>query len=194
MIKIAEIAGLHFNSGSPQFRIKESLSLNAPVYTFYSQSELEYDLSGIPTKRDIPKQVHTFDKVSILKKGDLLFSLISGKATIVSELHEGYLFTQNYVKITPTQEIDARYLAYMLNEDTDIKKQLETGIQGSFTLKFTVKQLSDLKLQTLPKIKTQKIIGELYFKGLKLTALKKRVAEFENILLINKLKEANRHE
>lgn len=44
------------------------------------------------------KVIRTNDKVRILFDGDLVFSLISGKAGIVRKKHEGYLYTQNYIK------------------------------------------------------------------------------------------------
>jgi hypothetical protein len=42
-----------------------------------------------------------------------------------------------------------------------------------------------------PPLEKQRVIGELYFNQLKLAALKKRIAELETKLIIEKLKEAN---
>jgi hypothetical protein len=190
MMQMIEIAEL--NSGTPQFRIKESLSADAPTYFFFGQPEMEDDLTGIETHGDSGKQIRTSDNVGTLKSGDLVFSLISGRATIVRSNHSGYLFTQNYVRLTPTPQVDAGYLVYMLNEDAAIKRQLQSTTQGSVTLKFTIRQLSDLLFPTPPPIEKQRVIGELYFNQLRLAALKKRVAAAETTLLIEKLKEANR--
>jgi len=193
-MQMTEIARL--NSGTPQFRIKEPLGVDAPVYFFYGQSEMEDDLNGVEASNSIGtsgrKQIRTFDTVDTLKCGDLVFSLISGKATIVRDSHNGYLFTQNYVKVAPTPTIDTRYLVYMLNENTDIKRQLQTGQQGSVTLKFTIRQLSDLIFPIPPPIEKQRVIGELYFNQIKLAALKNRVAASETKLIIEKLKEASK--
>jgi len=188
-MRMAEIAEL--NSGTPQFRIKESLDIDAPVYFFFGQPEMETDLTGEENQSRNRKQIQTSDKVDTLKSGDLVFSLISGKATIVSSSHNGYLCTQNYVIIAPTPTIDKKYLVYMLNENADIKHQLETGQQGSVTLKFTIRQLSDLIFPFPPPIEKQRVIGKLYFNQLKLVTLKKRVTELETKLLLEKLKEAN---
>jgi hypothetical protein len=187
MIEIAEL-----NSGTPQFRIRESIDSDAPAYFFFGQPEMEDDLTGVETHGGSGKQIRTFDNVGTLRSGDLVFSLISGKATIVRSGHNGYLYTQNYVKLTPTPAIDAGYLIYMLNENADIKRQLQSGQQGSVTLKFTIRQLSDLIFPILPPIAKQRVIGELYFNQLRLVALKKRVAITETTLIIEKLKEANR--
>ena len=190
MMQMTEIVEL--NSGTPQFRIKESLNADAPAYFFFGQPEMEDDLTGIETHGGGRKQIRTSDNVCTLQSGDLVFSLISGKAAIVRSSHNGYLFTQNYVKLAPATSIDAGYLAYMLNENADIKRQLHSGQQGSVTLKFTIRQLSDLIFPTPPPIGKQRVTGELYFNQLRLAALKKRVAALETALIVEKLKEANR--
>ena len=190
MPQMTEIVEL--NSGTPQFRIKESLDVDAPTYFFFGQPEMEDDLTGIETHGGSKKQIRTSDNVSTLKCGDLVFSLISGKATIVRNSHSGYLFTQNYVRLAPAATIDAGYLVYMLNEDADVKRQLQSTQQGSVILKFTIRQLSDLLFPILPPIDKQRVIGELYFNQLRQASLKKRVAALETTLLIEKLKEANR--
>lgn len=185
MTEIAEL-----NSGTPQFRIKESLDSDEPMYFFFGQPEMEADLIGEETHIS-KKWIRTSDNISTLKNGNLVFSLISGRATIVSNSHNGYLCTQNYVIVAPVPTIDKRYLTYMLNENADIKRQLQTGQQGSVTLKFTIRQLSDLIFPIPPPLEKQRVIGELYFNQLKLAALKKRIAELETKLIIEKLKEAN---
>ena len=190
MLKMTEI--VEMDSGTPQFRIKESLDVNAPTYFFFGQPEMEDDLTGIETHGGSRKQIRTYDNVSTLASGDLVFSLISGKAAIVSQIHSGYLFTQNYVKLVPVVKLDTGYLVYMLNENADIKRQLQSGQQGSVTLKFTIRQLSDLIFPIPPPIEKQRVIGELYFNQHRLAALKKRVATLETTLLMEKLKEANR--
>lgn len=190
MIQMTKIVEL--NSGTPQFRIKESLDANAPTYFFYGQLEMEDDLTGIETQGGNGKQIRTTDDVGTLESGDLVFSLISGKAAIVRSSHSGYLVTQNYVRLLPTPSFDAKYLAYMLNEDIDIKRQLHSRQQGSVILKFTIRQISDLLFPTPPPIEKQRVIGELYFNQLRLAALKKRVTALETTLIVEKLKEANR--
>lgn len=177
-------------SGSPQFRIKESLGANVPIYRFYSQVELDSDLIDRASDESLAKQIRTADVVSTLQNGDLIFSLISGKAAIVRPSHSGYLFTQNYVRVVPEAKVDPSYLAYALNEDDAIRKQLHIGQQGSATMKYAVKQLAELRIPRLPSVDTQRTIGELYFNQLKLTALKKHQAELEARLVLGKMKGA----
>ena len=103
--------------------------------------------------------------------------------------HQGYLYTQNYAKLIPQERIDGNYLVYLLNESEFIKKQWLKELQGSAVLKHTVKQLRRLELPKLHSYEKQKIIGDIYFKQLRLHALKKRAAELEKVLTIEKLKE-----
>jgi restriction endonuclease S subunit len=189
MKRLDNVVGLV--SGSPQFRIKEVFDDKAPRYTFYGQQDIEDDLVGINSNGSDNKQVRTFDKVNTLSQGDVVFSLISGKSTIVAAKHQGYLYTQNYVKLVNNEKIDSKYLVYLLNEDKFVGKQLQMGLQGSQVLKYTLKQVKELELPDLPAIEKQRIIGELYFNQLRLEALKNRVANSETSLLLEKLKEAS---
>ena len=124
------------------------------------------------------KQIRTEYKGSTLKAGDLIFSTISGMATLVTSDHEGYLFTQNYVRMEPLNTpIDKKFMAYLINENTKIKKQFKQNLQGSQVVRYSLSLLKDIQLPKLPSIETQRIIGEIYFKQLRLKALKQRVAD-----------------
>ncbi|WP_297183930.1 hypothetical protein [uncultured Enorma sp.] len=180
-------------SGTPQFRIVEDADSNAPVYRFYSQTDLESDLSGLPSAEEVPrKQVRTSDAVNTTSVGDVVFSLLSGTAAIVQAEHAGYLLTQNYVTIVPSECIDARYLVYLLNETKYIKRQLHRGQQGSVTMKYTLKQLGGLELPQLPHVERQGLIGGVYFDQLKLAALRVRASELETNLVLAAIREADR--
>ncbi|QIB68717.1 restriction endonuclease subunit S [Aminipila butyrica] len=179
---------VEFISGSPQFRIKEVLDKKAPRYTYYGQSDMEEDLAGIDFNSNDKKQVRTFDKVNTLCQGNVVFSLISGKSAIVGINHQGYLYTQNYVNLVTDEKMDSKYLVYLLNEDSFIKKQLQVGLQGSQVLKYTLKQVKELELSDLPAIEKQRCMGELYFNQLRLKGLRNRSASLETIIILEKLR------
>jgi len=183
-----------FVSGTPQFRITESLNVQSPIYTFYSQTDLSEDLVGILAEDIDKKRVRTMDDVSTLATGDVIFSLISGSAAVISEAHQGYLYTQNYVKLSPEEKIDPHFLVYLLNENSAIKKQLLIGLQGSQVLKYSLKQIKDLEIPTLPPFEKQKIIGEVYFKQLRVQALKNRAANQETMMRLQQLEEVSKHD
>lgn len=178
-------------SGSPQFRITEMFDKKIPLFTYYSQTDLTDDLVGIISRDVDNKQVRTNDKVNTLFDGDVVFSLITGIATMVRKEHEGYIYTQNYVKLVPSQNIDSRFLVYLINENKIIKKQFMVGLQGSQVLKYTLKQLKELEIPKIPTIDKQKIIGQVYFNQLRLQALRKRVAELETTMRLAKLEEVS---
>ncbi|AGA68947.1 type I restriction modification DNA specificity protein [Desulfitobacterium dichloroeliminans LMG P-21439] len=182
---------VEFMSGSPQFRIEEAFDDKAPLYTYYGQLDIEEDLVGIASNGSDSKRVRTFNKVNTLCKGDVVFSLISGKSTTVAANHKGYLYTQNYVRLVTVKNIDSKFLVYLLNEDKSIKKQLQMGLQGSQVLKYTLKQLKELELPDLPTLEKQRIIGELYFNQLRLEALRNRAANLETTIVLEKLREVS---
>ena len=188
MISICDIAELI--SGTPQFRITEDLSGSAPMYFFYSQSDLEDDLSRVSKQNIARKQIRTLDEVITTCAGDVVFSLLSGKAAIVQAEHSGLLLTQNYVRLVPLDTLNADYLVYLLNEDQSIRYQLHISQQGSITMKYTLKQLRELIFPALPSLEKQRLIGEIYLSQLKLNTLRKRVAELETVLVLGKIKEA----
>ena len=185
---------MQFITGSAQFRIKESIDRNDPLYLYYGQSELENDLMGLPGNSSDGKQIRTPDKVTTVEEGDVLFSLISGRAAPVRACHEGYVFTQNYVKIIPDGHLDHQYLVYLLNEDLSMKEQLQRGLQGSAVLKYTVKQLKELLIPKIPALKIQRLIGGLYLNQMHLQAIQERAARLETLLVLGKLKEAAKDE
>lgn len=177
--------------GTPQFRIRESTVDSAPTYCFYGQQELENDLVGFEMGNEEEKTISTLDELSLVNEGDILFSLISGRTTIARQIHQGYLYTQNFAKLIPGDGIDDKYLVYLLNESDFIRKQWLKELQGSAVLKHTVKQLRRLELPKLHSYEKQKVIGNIYFKQLRLHALKTKVADLEKILTIEKLKEVD---
>ena len=190
MIALSALAA--FISGSPQFRIRESLDAAAPRYVYYGQSDLMDDLMSVRSVQSDSKEVRTKDEVHTLSCGDVLFSLITGKAAMVQQIHAGYLYTQNYIKLLPNSTMDAGFLVYLLNENSFIRKQFFIGLQGSQVLKYTLQQLKEVRIEKLPPLDRQRRIGELYLQQMHLTALKNRAAEREKIVCLAKLAEASK--
>ena len=122
----------------------------------------------------------------------MVFSLVTGKAAIIRPEHEGYLYTQNYIRLLPTDAIQAAFLVYLLNEDKFIRKQFFIGLQGSQVLKYTLQQLKRICIDKLPPLEQQRQIGELYLKQLHLTAVKNQAAELEKLVCLAKLAEASK--
>ncbi|KXT72957.1 Restriction endonuclease S subunit [Streptococcus sp. DD10] len=179
-----------FQVGFPQFRVKERP--NGHRYKIYNQLDLEDDLAGVSHKERESKELTTTDPLTQLRNGDLVFSLISGTAAIVSKEHEGYFYTQNYVVLEPSKELDKNFLLYLLNEDKAVKRQFLLGLQGSAVLKYTVKQLRELQLPRLESLERQRLIGMVYRKQEEVKALKIRQAEREYLLRMGELEEVRK--
>lgn len=188
MVILSELVGCV--SGTPQFRIVESTDSAAPTYLFYGQADLDGDLRGSPMPEVARKLIRTSDSVVTTAVGDIVFSLLSGNAALVQPEHNGYLLTQNYAKLVPSDSLDKRYLVYLLNESSQIRRQLRMGCQGSVTLKFTLGQVRSLVLPRLPSREKQGLIGELYLNQLRLDACRKRAADLETALVLGTIREA----
>ena len=170
----------HSNTGISQYRIEESNRSDAKIYTLYGQNELYEDLYGVPGAMSDRKQIKVdgMGPGAIAKEGDLLFSTISGEATIVSAEHDGYVFTQNYARMEPMSKlVDRKYMAYLINENQSIKRQFKQNLQGSQVIRYSLKLLKEIALPELPPIEIQRVIGDIYFKQLLLRSLRQRVAE-----------------
>ena len=170
----------HSNTGISQYRIEESNRSDAKIYTLYGQNELYEDLYGVPGAMSDRKQIKVdgMGPGAIAREGDLLFSTISGEATIVSSEHDGYVFTQNYARMEPMSRlVDRKYMAYLINENPSIKRQFKQNLQGSQVIRYSLKLLKEIALPELPPIEIQRMIGDIYFKQLLLRSLRQRVAE-----------------
>lgn len=175
-------------AGTPQTRIQESFEKKAPVYFYYTQEDLLEDLCGKEVLKEKRKKIRTEDTLALLQEGDIIFNLLSGKATWVGKHRENYIYTQNYLKMIPTKDLDANYLVYLLNEDVEIQRQYKIFTQGSYILKYSLSQMKELNISELPSIEIQRTIGKVYKKQLRLEYLKKKVAELETIALCYKMK------
>ena len=185
---------VEFTGGIPPARINKNMDAESPVYPLYGQIDLQEDLVGIYSDASNHRSIRTWDNVNLLRSGDAIFSLISGEATIVGKAREGYLYTQNYIKMILTDKIDKQFLVYCINENHDLKKQLELGLQGSFVMKYTVKQLGELRIAKLPPLNVQQLIGEIYFNQLRVQAIKVRAARTETIAVLHQLREVMNNE
>ena len=76
-----------------------------------------------------------------------------------------------------------------MNQDRKVRKQLRSGLQGSSVLKYTLKQLREIRLPSLPALEIQRGIGEVYLKQTRVEALKKRRAEEEKLFIFSRLEE-----
>lgn len=157
----------------------------------YSYEDLMNDLEGL----FLDSQASSFSgnsnhKDSYLSSaGDVVFSFVSSKAGIVSDLNQGKIINQNFAKlIIEHDHLDSSYLCYALNESYSMKKQMAISMQGSTVPKLTPAILKELEFN-LPSIEKQRTIGKAYFFLRKRQALAKKQAELEEQLYLEVLKQ-----
>lgn len=160
----------------------------------YSYEDLINDLDG----SFIDSQASSYSgnsnhKDSYLSSvGDVVFSFVSSKAGIVSDLNQGKIINQNFAKlIIEYDHLDSSYLCYALNESYSMKKQMAISMQGSTVPKLTPATLKELEIN-LPSIEKQRKIGKAYFFLRKRQSLAKKEAELEKKLYLEVLKQLDR--
>lgn len=89
----------------------------------------------------------------------------------------------------PKDNVNKKYLVYILNESEYIKRQWRVGLQGSMVLKHTIAQLRELELPEFPSYEKQNLIGSIYFNQLHLQSLRYRVADAERKIILKRLEE-----
>lgn len=172
-------------AGVAQHRINVSRDDKAPTYYYYTADDILTDLAGAESDPDLSKvtQVRTMDDMEPIKEGDLVFSLITGKAAIVSEQHSGFLITQNFVTLIPDESIDKKYLLFLLNETGVIEKHV-LGAK-----KIAISQLMTLPLSGLPDLRKQREIGDIYLKQKHLTYLRSQILVLREQYVLEKLRQ-----
>ncbi|PFJ96337.1 restriction endonuclease subunit S [Priestia megaterium] len=163
---------------------------NDPTLVAYSYEDLMNDLDG----SFLDSQTSSYSGISNHKNsylssaGEVVFSFVSSKAGIVSDLNQGKIINQNFAKLVITyDQLDSSYLCYALNESYSMKKQMAISMQGSTVPKLTPAILKELEV-TLPSIEKQRTIGKAYFSLRKRRALAKKQAELEEQLYLEVLK------
>ncbi|HEL2298770.1 TPA: restriction endonuclease subunit S [Streptococcus suis] len=196
VMKLEELA--HFTGGSLQVRLDTTSWEDARDYILYNQQH--HQLDGYEVIEEVIEEVidsrtvTTDREVTLLEEGDLLFSLLSGKAVLVRAEHAGLLYTQNYIKIEPNAKLDKVFLLYLINESSAIRRQFYQSLQGSEVMKYTVKQLKSLQLGALPPLDSQQKLGKIYLDGLVLRQKRQAYAQGDFLRLTYLLKEVYAHE
>ncbi|OMD35650.1 restriction endonuclease subunit S [Paenibacillus odorifer] len=167
---------------------------NDLTFAAYSFEDLMNDLDG--SFLDSPITSYSgyskHDDGYLSNIGEVVFSFVSSKAGIVSDLNKGKIINQNFAKlIIEHDHLDGSYLCYALNESYSIKRQMAILMQGSTVPKLTPAILKELELQ-LPSIEKQQIIGKAYLSLRKRQALVKKQAELEEQLFLEVMKRLDR--
>ncbi|MFJ6245298.1 restriction endonuclease subunit S [Bacillus bombysepticus] len=185
-MKLEDIVTVRIGRNLSRGNEKNNLTLVA-----YSYEDLMNDLDG----SFLDSQANSYSGNSnhkdnyLSSAGDVVFSFVSSKAGIVSDLNQGKIINQNFAKlIIEHDHLDSSYLCYALNESHLMKKQMAISMQGSAVPKLTPAILKGLEIK-LPSIEKQRTIGKTYFFLRKRQALVKKQAELEEQLYLKALKQ-----
>ncbi|MGD7052993.1 restriction endonuclease subunit S [Sutcliffiella horikoshii] len=155
----------------------------------YSYEDLIRDLEGLflNSKTDTSNDEVQYDGY-VSRAGDVVFSFVSSKSGIVSDVNQGKIINQNFAKLIIEHDgLDSSYLCYALNESHSMKKQMAISMQGSTVPKLTPSILKELEIK-LPTLEKQRTIGKAYFYLRKQQALAKKQAELEEQLYLEVLR------
>jgi restriction endonuclease S subunit len=156
----------------------------------YSYEDLIQDLDGSFLSSNAANySVNSNDEIGYLSRaGEVVFSFVSSKAGIVSDVNQGKILNQNFAKLMIEYDgLDTSYLCYALNESSAMKKQMAISMQGSTVPKLTPSILKEMEI-TLPTLEKQRTIGKAYFFLRKQQALAKKQAELEEQLYLEMMR------
>ncbi|CAN7221088.1 restriction endonuclease subunit S [Rossellomorea sp. LjRoot5] len=183
-MKLEDIVTVKIGRNLSRGNDKNDLSLVA-----YTYEDLINDLEGL-----FLDSKETFNNNSnhiggyLSNVGELVFSFVSSKAGIVSDINQGKILNQNFAKlIIEHDELESSYLCYVLNESYAMKKQMAISMQGSTVPKLTPAILKELEIK-LPPLEKQRTIGKAYFFLRKQQALVKQQAKLEEQLYLEMLR------
>lgn len=153
-IKMDEL--VTFSAGTNISRLKEDVPL-------YSIDDFEDDFKTSYEYQENDNALSDI-KDNVLRKGDVIFSVMRNKVGIVSEKNEGKFMTSNFVKCQFDKgKLYPWYFCYLINESTSITQQIKKMQQGILTSinRLTISSIKDLEFE-LEEYEMQKQIGELY--------------------------------
>jgi restriction endonuclease S subunit len=156
----------------------------------YSYEDLIRDLNGsfVDAKTGYCNVNSDYENGYLSSAGEVVFSFVSSKAGIVSDVNQGKIINQNFAKLIIEYDgLDRSYLCYALNESYLMKKQMAISMQGSTVPKLTPAILKELEIK-LPTLEKQRTIGKAYFALRKQQALAKQQAKLEEQLYLEMLR------
>lgn len=145
---------------------------SAKGYRIYNREDLELDLCQAKTaSAESEKKIYLDKEPETVTKGDVIISLQNLRAAMVTEPRNGFMLTNNFALLIPSENLDPGYLVYRVNEDFRLHQAFMKKLPPGFSILPKIK-LSDLlevlNEMKIPSMETQKRVAETYF------AIKKR--------------------
>ena len=169
--KLKDVADINFCTITPS-RSKPSASPTSWLLcaNFLADNQIDGDVT---TNYVMP------DESWLLHKDDIVIKRITPTfVNYVDTIEDSIYCGNNLIIVTPNTDIDAKYLAMILNEQIgSFSKESSVGAVMKSISK------SDLEAMSIPypDTKIQKKIGLLWYNGIELKKKRTRLAELENI-------------
>ncbi|MEX3492074.1 restriction endonuclease subunit S, partial [Staphylococcus saprophyticus] len=177
---------VNYQSGTLIQRLEVDESDLGHRYMVYDQNMLDIDLGLTIDDTYQPRVIKLKDssRATVVRKDDIVFSMITGECTLVSSKHDGSILPYNYTKIEVTSELlEPTFLVYWFQLAPEVQSQYKQYMQGGSTIKkLTHQQLKSLYI-TLPSIEHQRLIGQIGIKEKQLNVLKQRQSRLKKQFL-----------
>lgn len=176
-----------FTAGSHISRIQQSD--HGRAYFFYATEHFLADdwlySENISTKEQIVK---TDQAVLLTKAGDVVISLIHGKAVLVSPIYAGRILGNNYVKVdVDVTQLNASWFVWHFNESCEGRRQRSQATQGSTVVqRIAVNELKNFVI-TLPSLAQQQAMGGLYLVAREKRYYQERIAQLNEQQILKQL-------
>ena len=151
-----------FKAGSHISRILQSAG--GPAFRFYvTEQFLVDDWQSAIASAEKEQWVRTDQDVVLTQHGDIVISLIHGKAVRVSTDNAGRILGNNYVKVAvDDSQINATWFLWHFNESPEGRRQRSQATQGSTVVqRIAVNELKNFTV-TIPPLAQQNAMGGLY--------------------------------
>lgn len=177
-----------FTPGAHVSRIRQNDQ--AKARRFYATEQFMSDCwqSGNTTNGDKEQVVRPTQAVLSVQTGDVVISLIHGKAAIVSPKHAGRLLSNNYVRVeVDRQKVIPAWFVWHFNESRESRRQQVMATQGStFVLRLSLTEVRQFTA-TLPPLNKQKAIGGLYLSTIEKRHYQERLAALNEQQILSQL-------
>ena len=165
-----------FTTGSHISRIQQNEEGHA--FRFYATEQfLIDDWQSAIVSAEKEHWVRTDQDVVLTQRGDIVISLIHGKAVRVSTENAGRILGNNYVKVdVDDSQINAAWFLWHFNESPEGRRQRIQTTQGSTVVqRIAVNELKNFTV-TLPPLAQQNAMGGLYLAAREKRFYQQRIA------------------
>lgn len=177
-----------FTPGAHVSRIRQNDE--AKACRFYATEQFMSDCwqPGNTMNGDKEQVVRPTQAVLSVRTGDVVISLIHGKAAIVSPEHAGRLLSNNYVRVeVDGSKVVPAWFVWHFNESRESRRQQALATQGStFVLRLSLTEVRQFTA-TLPPLNKQQAIGGLYLATIEKRHYQERLAALNEQQILSQL-------